>query len=155
VTAVARLIWRNATHLAQWVGSFSVIGPEAVEQPHSSVASESGGRSGKPEMATRQPVQKPQRPRVDGTLIYETAIWDSADAQPRNLRSGRRENVREQIPKLTRQPDRGILRAMDRGAVGVLQQVDSGGHTIFGNRNKPPYLRQCLSWRRGEGGESR
>jgi hypothetical protein len=43
-----------------------------------------------------------KRPRVDGTLIYETAIWDSADAQPRNLRSGRRENVREQIAKLTR-----------------------------------------------------
>ena len=27
---------------------------------------------------------------------------------------------------------------MDRGPAGVLQQVDSGGHTIFGNRNKPP-----------------
>lgn len=30
-------------------------------------------------------VQQPQLPRVDGTLIYETAIWDSADAQPRHL----------------------------------------------------------------------
>ncbi len=29
------------------------------------------------------------RRRVNGTLIYETAIWDSANVQPRNLRSER------------------------------------------------------------------
>ncbi len=92
----------------------------------------------KPEIATRRPVQKPPVPRVNGTLIYETAIWDSADAQSRNLRSGRRENVREQIPKLTRQPDRGILRAMDRGAAGVrasvLQQLDLGSVAATNDR---------------------
>jgi hypothetical protein len=58
----------------QRASSFSVIGPKAAEQTLSSVASESGGRSGMPENATRRPVQKPQRPRVDRTLIYETAI---------------------------------------------------------------------------------
>ena len=43
---------------------------------------------------------------------------------------------RAKIPKLTCQPGRGILRAMDRGAVGVpasgLQQVAAGGLRFLG-----------------------